>query len=264
MVAISSAVAGIDPVEPAATTGASLLREARRLRLDQRIAPRRGLDRSAFAQHRRPRLARDLQKFQRELPVGVEKVGDEAVEPSHDTSRMVMSSISRARSSASAQAAVGVCATSGMPLGAANRRRARPFGNEPRQQQPPFEAAERRRQIQRFRRKAAGGRFREGDLVLVDVADGDDARQDRRLGRKPIEKSVARQPAGAPRRQIERHGGERERIAQGGKAELAAGEASISVGRNGADGGILKTRGGIGSIGSSRDLWTFPGTRGGR
>ena len=92
-----------------------------------------------------------------------------------------MSSISRARSSASAQAAAGVWATSGAPLAPCTSGDAAHFVIELRQQQAPLEAAERFRQGQRVGRDVAGRGFGERDLVLVDIADGDDARQDRRV-----------------------------------------------------------------------------------
>ena len=51
MVAISSAVAGIEPVEPAAITGPSVCAASRcRLGLDQRVAPRGRLDRAALGE----------------------------------------------------------------------------------------------------------------------------------------------------------------------------------------------------------------------
>jgi hypothetical protein len=103
-----------------------------------------------------------------------------------------MSSINRARSSASAHAAAGVWAISGVPPPPRTR-----------QHKPPFEAAERRRQSERIRGNAAGRAFGKCNLVLVDVADGDDARQDRAVAVKTVEKGVAHQPAGAARRQIE-------------------------------------------------------------
>ena len=61
-----------------------------------------------------------------------------------------------------------------------------------------------------------------------------------------VEEDIARQPAGAPRRQIERGGGERQRIAGVGKASTSvpSRSAAISVGTNGAEAGMVKTRGG--------------------
>ena len=81
------------------------------------------------------------------------------------------------------------------------------------------------------------------NLVLVDIADGDDARQDGGIARDMVEELIARQAAGAPRRQIERGFGERQRIAARRKArhQPAASSASISTGRNGAEAGMLKT-----------------------
>ena len=135
-----------------------------------------------------------------------------------------MSSISRARSSASAQAAAGVWATSGLPLAPWTSGAFAHLRDQLRQQQAPFEPAERRRQSQRICGDGARCCFGKGDFILVDIADGDDARQNRRIDLQRFEKGVARQPAGAPRRQIKRDGGERERIGGEAKAQLAAGD----------------------------------------
>ena len=82
MVAISSAVAGIEPVEPAAITRPSVLRaEPRASALISASRRSAGLDAVALAQHRRPGLARDLQKLQGLLPVAVEIVRHQIVEP---------------------------------------------------------------------------------------------------------------------------------------------------------------------------------------
>ena len=57
MVAISSAVAGIEPVEPAAITGPSALAaQPRRFGLDQRVAPGRRLDGAALGEDCAARL----------------------------------------------------------------------------------------------------------------------------------------------------------------------------------------------------------------
>ena len=82
-----------------------------------------------------------------------------------------------------------------------------------------LQAAERFRQIEACSVEIAGGGFGEGNLVLVDIADRDDARQDRGVALKHLEKDFARQPAGAPGRQIERRRRERERIAARLEAE---------------------------------------------
>ncbi len=104
-------------------------------------------------------------------------------------------------------------------------------------------APKRRRQVERRVGQCAGRGFGEGDLVLVEVAERDDARQDGGVAPEHIEEDVARQPAGAPRRQIERGARERQRIAAGREAgtSLPSRSASISVGRNGAEAGMLKT-----------------------
>ena len=44
----------------------------------------------------------------------------------------------------------------------------------------------------------------EGDLVLVEIAERDDARQDGGVAGKRVEEHLAREAAGAPRRQIKR------------------------------------------------------------
>src|SRR6185312_7536503 len=103
-------------------------------------------------------------------------------------------------------------------------RRPGPFADQPRQQQTPFQAAERLRQRQRFARQLPRSRFGERDFVLVDVADRHDARQDRGVARQHIEERVAGQPAGPARRQKQGGLRQRQRIAQSGKAELAAGQ----------------------------------------
>ena len=69
-----------------------LARKPRGFGLDQRVAPFRRLDAIAFGKDPRPRLTRDLQKFQRHLPVLVEHVGHEVVEaiPRHAARRHVV------------------------------------------------------------------------------------------------------------------------------------------------------------------------------
>ena len=170
-----------------------------------------------------------------------------------------MSSISRARSSASAQAAAGVWATSGVPLAPWSSGEVAHVGHQLREQQPAFEAAKRRRQGERVGGDVAGRGFGKRDLVLVDIADRDDARQDRGVALWRVEKRIAHQPAGAARRQIKRRRRKRERIAATAKPSLPPVNALISVGRNGADAGMVKTRGSHGVIYSIFDRVTFRG-----
>ena len=214
MVASSLAVAGIEPVEPAAITGASL--PASRLASASISRSRRSAGSMAprSRAQRRPGLARDLQEFAaraanrgRDRPAPARRAGPRR------TCRVVMSSIRRARSSASAERRrrrVG-------DQRRAVRRRAPPAnspmsGSARASSSRRSSGAMRRRQSQRGLGQLAGGRFGEGDLVLVDVAERHDARQDRGVAVERVEEHVARQPAGAPRRQIERGARELERI----------------------------------------------------
>ena len=79
-----------------------------------------------------------------------------------------------------------------------------PGGDELRQRQPPFELAEPRRNLER---RCAGKLFAfvgEGELVLVDVAERDDARQHHGVRLHLVEEDLADDAHGAPGRQIER------------------------------------------------------------
>ena len=212
MVASSFAVAGIEPVEPAAITGPSALAafQPRGLGLDQQVAPRRRLDRAALGQDLRPCLARDLQEFERELPVFVEVVRHERIEPFPRHWRVVMSSIRRARSSASASAAAGV-----HDQRLVARRRREPFGpfqHELRKQHAPVQPAERRRQVERVGPAApvaaSAKASSSSSMSPIGTMRGSTAAS---LPER-VEEDVAREPAGAPRRQIERRGAQRERI----------------------------------------------------
>ena len=62
-----------------------------------------------------------------------------------------------------------------------------------------------------------------------------------------VEEGLARQRAGAPRRQEQRRGRERERVGEAGKPvdQRPLRNAWISVGRNFAEAGMVKTRGDI-------------------
>ena len=194
--------------------------KARCLGFDQRIASRRRLDSLRFAQNLRPAFARDLQEAQRELPKRVELVRYQFVQPLprhvagchvfHQPGEVVRQSRSRRRRLRHQRRS-----------GAVDFRRLRPSHHQPCQQKLAFEPAQRRRQGQRIRRHAPGRALGERDLVLVDVADRDNARQDRAVAAKPIEKRVAHQPAGAARRQIKRRQGKRQRIIGEMKAETS-------------------------------------------
>ena len=216
MVSINAAVAGIEPVEPAAITGpAGVGGQPFGFGGDQTVAPLGRLDLAALGEDQRPRLAHDpVQEAQRELPVFVMLAGHQRVE-------LVPRHLARGHVVHQPRQRVGECQRGGRIVGDQRRMaaamdglRRRPFADELRQQQPPLEAAELVGEIERARIGSVG----EHELVLVDVADRHDARQDRGVGADHVEESVARQPAGAPRRQVKRGGGERQRIAGVGKA----------------------------------------------
>ena len=138
-----------------------------------------------------------LRKSQRQLPIFVEIVRHESVEPSQRPCRVVMSSIRRARSSASASAAAG-CWRSAAP----RRRRASrgcvgPFQDQlgraaAARSSPPSASRQVERGVRRGSPVAACG---EHDLVLVDIADRHDARQDRGVA-APARRETCRAPAG--------------------------------------------------------------------
>ena len=154
--------------------------------------------------------------------------------------------MSRARSSASANAAAGELATSGTPSAVRIVGRCRPPQHELRQQHSPFEPAQRRRQVERLGGQRAGCGLCKRDLVLVQVADGDDARQDRGAAPGHVEKEIAREPAGAARRQVERRAPQvRADRGPGVKpgTSVPSISARISVGTNGVEAGMVKTRG---------------------
>ena len=171
---------------------------------------------------------------------------------SQSTPRVTMSSISRARSPASASVDAGPPTTSGAETGRLGPRR-----DQMRQRQPAFEFAEPRRNVERRDAAELFGAFRERQFVLVDIAERHDARQDRRIGLHLVEKDFPRQPPGAPGRQIERrlrqvHGLLR---ASNPSTSRPSTSAAMTVRRSGTETGTLKTRMGClirgqGNIGS--------------
>ena len=167
--------------------------------LDQLVAPRRRLDPADLAQMIRPGLARDPQEIQRMLPILIELIGDQFVErvpvdAARDhvvhQPRQVAGELQRRCRAADHQ-----------------RRRDRAFRpgrNQPRQRQPALELAESWRNFERRCAAILFRLFREAEFVLVDIAERDDARQYRGIRAQYVEKDFARQPPGAPGRQIER------------------------------------------------------------
>ena len=92
-----------------------------------------------------------------------------------------------------------------------------PQGNQLSKEEPPFQVRERRRQFKSLGRDRASGGLGEDDFILVDVADRHDARQQRGVAAERVEEDIAGEPAGAPRRQVERRGRQGQRI--GGRRE---------------------------------------------
>ncbi|MGY3694159.1 hypothetical protein ACVIGA_004239 [Bradyrhizobium sp. USDA 3240] len=77
-----------------------------------------------------------------------------------------------------------------------------------RQCQPALEFAEPWWNLQRRSAADIVALVGEGKLVLIDLAERDDARQHRGVGIEHIEEDLARQPSGAAGRQVERGAGE--------------------------------------------------------
>ncbi len=181
--------------------------EPRGFRLDQEIAPRRGLDPADLLQVVRPGVAGDAQEVERVLPVFVELVRHQAVERAPvDAARHHV--VHQPRQVA------GELQCRGRPTDhqRCRHRRLGPGGDQMRQRQPALELAEPGRNLQRRRAADIVGLVGESELVLVDLAERDDARQHRGIGIQHVEKDFARQPAGAAGRQIQRGVGELGRI----------------------------------------------------
>ena len=197
----------------------------------------------------RPVLARDLQEVEGELPVFVEIVAAPArrAAPTR-TCRVVMSSISRARSSASASADAGRVhdqrGLAGCGLAAARPTCSTSCASSSRRSQP----AQRLRQLERL---GAVRRVGEGEFVLVDVAERHDARQHGGIGLRAHRGT----PRARARRRAASAGTASRRASASGSADPGSPSISrpsrsarISVGRNGAEAGMVKTRGRHGAV----------------
>ena len=247
------AVAGIEPVEPAAITGPSaapsrsasaLISRSRRaagsiLPRSCRIAGQcsRAIFRKsqrAAASNRRPR------------PAPGRRAGRT------DTCRVVRSSISRARSSASASAAAGIGDQRRVLAFRLGRRFAH-CRDQLCQQQPalaarPAPRARRAHRLSKSLRAASSKAISSSSTSPMATMRGRIAAS----AAEHIEENVARQPRRAPGRQVERRRCQRQRIGARRKARAPAGRRSsawISVGRNGAEAGMVKTRGGFAMAG---------------
>ena len=174
-----------------------------RFGLDQQVAPRRRLDRAALARASPASTRARSSEIERELPVVVELVRHQPVElvPRHLPRRHVVHQ---------PREIVGERQRGGRRVRdqrRAARRRASPARRPSSaiscgEQQPPLEAAERRRHVERARSRRSRLRRRRSRPRRCRRAATMRGRIAARL--EHVEESVARQPAGAPRRQIER------------------------------------------------------------
>ena len=221
-------------------------RKTLRLRCDQQVAAFRRLDAALFIQKGRPRLARDFQEtaassastcpYQR-------GTRSSSRSPRHLPRRHV---IHQPREIVGErQRRGGLLATSGelpSPRGSGRRR---PFQDQLRQQHAALESGRSRR----------ADRAHAAVSPMAASAKANSSSSTSPIGtmrgriaasRSSTSRKTLRQPAGAPRRQIDRRAGERQRIAPAVKPShqpSVRSTRSISVGRNGADAGMVKTRG---------------------
>ena len=120
------------------------------------------------------------------------------------------SSISRPRSSASASRSSRSVGDQRCAFLGANT--VGPFRNKLRQHKPSLQRTDCRRDCQGVFGKFTRCGFREDDLVLIEIPERDDAGEDRCVTIRRLEKYVARQPARAACRQVQRRARYLERI----------------------------------------------------
>ena len=194
MVASSLAVAGIEPVEPAAITGASLVGEALGLGLDQSVAPLGRLDGVPLGEEFAPARVDEFEEVER-LLASIRRgppapacrdcpraPGAWSCRPSAAPARRRAPARPPAYWRSAARLAPGAMAAAHAEI---------EFG----QRQPPLQRAEGRRQRERGFREVAGGGFGKGDFVFVEIAERDDARQDGGVGLR-VRRGRPRAPGG--------------------------------------------------------------------
>ena len=219
----------------------------RRFCLDQRVAPARSLDGAALGENLRPGLARDLQEFERELPVAVESVGHQLIEavPGHaagdhvvDQARKMIGERERrgrvagderclaclvrcdAQGPCRARAASAAFAARARPVRAEGRARRRPG-----RRTPSARTRSRPRRRRRWRRCAAGSQ-----RCFRSHRGTDRAPHGRRAG---SEGRASRGRARADHRRPGKPG-----------TSFPSIKARISTGTKGAEAGMVKTRAG--------------------
>ena len=129
-----------------------------------------------FGEPLRPGGNRDFEEVEGDAPIGIERVGDQAVEPlpRHTARRHVVDQPGEI---------VGKRARRGRALrhqrnaaGAAQFRSGGPFGHELGEQETPLQSVERRAQRQRVGGNLSCCGFGKCDFVFVNIADSDNAR----------------------------------------------------------------------------------------
>ena len=176
---------------------------------DQQIAPRRRLDLADLLQMIRPQLSRDAQEVERQLPVFVEIVGHEAVEPVPDD-------IARHH-----------VVDQPREIGGQRQRRGRAADHQRREtgclwprprRDGRASGGDRARRASAECRAAAAPSSCSASPAKASSSSsmspsGDDARQHRGVRLQFVEEDFARDPHRAPRRQVQRRVGKRGRIA---------------------------------------------------
>ncbi len=189
-----------------------------RLGLDQRVAARRRFDHAALGEDFRPGRAGNLEERKRELPVFVEVVRHQVVETIEGDAARGHVIDETAEVIGERQRGRRMIGDERRLAGVLGSELLGPSQHQPREQKPPLDPAQRRRQIkflgqiERLRPDGAGRGLIKQNLVLVHIPDGNDARQDRGLQAAHVEKCVARQATGPAGGQIDGSAGERERI----------------------------------------------------
>ena len=190
--------------------------KAPHLGLDEEVAPRGGVDLAGFVEALRPIAARDLEEIERVLPIRVELVRHQAVEPLPvhlagnnvvDQPGEIVSKSKRGGRRVGNQR----CALFGANRGG-------PAHDQLREQKPPVQRFDRRRKRQGVFGELCSRSVCENDLVFVQIAECNDAWQDRRVSLERCEKGVACHTAGPPGWQIKRGARKLKRIARSREA----------------------------------------------
>ena len=221
-------------------------REARGLGAQEMVAPGGRVDEALLGEESRPVLGRDLQEIEGDLEITRVVVGRQPIDrlPADagdlhvvDEARQIRRELGRVGGRGGDEDGVVRAEVEELAADAPP-----PGERQPGQRQPARQARDRRRQKQPL---GVGLERRIEEVVLlVDVADRQDARQDGRAAAEPLDQRLAERPHRAAGRQEHGRIGERQRIADAASgARRPETSASASAGRNGAPAGMVKTRG---------------------